>query len=210
MAGGGIFFAAEFIAAAAWTDPPYSYSYHFISDLGVHGPSTGFGQYMYSPLAWVMNTGFFLFGLAALAGVIMLRGVPARRHWRAIVPATFLAAGGVVLSQFPGSGEAIADGTAAYHGLAAFAAFIGGNTLVIMLGRMRGLLGFTRGQGRLLVSLGILGFACLAAFIAMTSAPAGNLIGLVERGVVYPVLIGLIIAGAALWKQPEPGLGRGR
>ena len=33
-----IFFLAEFIAAAAWTDPPYSYTYHYISDLGVHGP----------------------------------------------------------------------------------------------------------------------------------------------------------------------------
>jgi hypothetical protein len=71
IASGGIYFTAEFIAAAAWTDPPYSYTYHFISDLGVHGPSTGFGQYMYSPLAWVMNAGFILFGIAAFAGVVM-------------------------------------------------------------------------------------------------------------------------------------------
>lgn len=62
VASGGIFFTAELIAAAAWTDPPYSYTHHFISNLGVHGPATAFGQFMYSPLAWVMNTGFFLFG----------------------------------------------------------------------------------------------------------------------------------------------------
>jgi hypothetical protein len=46
-ASGFIFFLAEFVAAAAWTDPPYSYTYHYISDWGVHGPSTAFDQYMY-------------------------------------------------------------------------------------------------------------------------------------------------------------------
>lgn len=78
VAGSAIFWLAEFIAAAAWTDPPYSYTYHYISDLGVRGPSTAFDQYMYSPLAWVMNTGFFLFGIVLFAGVAMLRG------WRVV------------------------------------------------------------------------------------------------------------------------------
>lgn len=62
VAGAMIFFLTEFIAAAAWTDPPYSYTYHYISDLGVRGPLVALGQLMNSPLAWVMNTGFFLFG----------------------------------------------------------------------------------------------------------------------------------------------------
>ena len=75
VAGAGIFFLAEFIAAAAWTDPPYSYTYHYISDLGVHGPVEALKQYMYSPLAWVMNTGFFLFGITVFVGVVMLRGL---------------------------------------------------------------------------------------------------------------------------------------
>lgn len=204
MASGSVFFAAEFIAAAAWTDPPYSYTYHYISNLGVHGPSTGFGQYMYSPLAWVMNTGFILFGITALAGVVMLRGLPGRRRWVAIVLAALLAVGVTLVGLFPGSGEAIENGTAAYHGLGAFAAFIFGNLLVIHLGRAYQFLGVTRRLGRALVVLGALGFVALAAFMADLSSGANVLIGLVERGTVYSVLIGLIIVGAALRKRVQP------
>jgi hypothetical membrane protein len=198
MASGGIFFAAEFIAAAAWTNPPYSYTYHFISDLGVHGPSTGFGQYMYSPLAWVMNAGFILFGIAAFAGVVLLKGLPGRRRWTAIVLAALLAVGVTLVGLFPGSGEAIENGTAAYHGLGAFAAFICGNLLVIRLGRAYQFLGVPRRLGRALVVLGILGFVSLAAFMADLSSGAGVLIGLFERGAVYSVTIGLISVGVAV------------
>jgi hypothetical membrane protein len=198
LASGGIFFAAEFIAAAAWTNPPYSYTYHFISDLGVHGPSTGFGQYMYSPLAWVMNAGFILFGIAAFAGVVLLKGLPGRRRWTAIVLAALLAVGVTLVGLFPGSGEAIENGTAAYHGLGAFAAFICGNLLVIRLGRAYQFLGVPRRLGRALVVLGILGFVSLAAFMADLSSGAGVLIGLFERGAVYSVTIGLISVGVAV------------
>jgi hypothetical protein len=36
---------------------------------------------MYLPLAWVMNTGFFLFGIRVFVGVAMLRGLRGRRRW---------------------------------------------------------------------------------------------------------------------------------
>ena len=204
IASGGIFFAAEFIAAAAWTNPPYSYTYHFISDLGVHGPSTGFGQYMYSPLAWVMNAGFILFGIAAFAGVAMLKGLPSGRRWAAIALAALLAVGVTLVALFPGSGEAIENGTAAYHGLGAFAAFICGNVLLILVGRTYQFLGVPRRLGRALVVLGILGFVSLVAFMADLSTGAGVLIGLFERGAVYSVMIGLISAGVALRQRRNP------
>ena len=41
-----IFFLAEFTAAAAWTQPPYSYTYNYISNLGVRGPVEALNQYM--------------------------------------------------------------------------------------------------------------------------------------------------------------------
>jgi len=201
IAGGAIFLIAEFIAAAAWTDPPYSYTHHFISNLGVHGPSEAFGQFMYSPLAWVMNTGFFLFGLAALAGVALLRDLPGRRRFALLATAALTAAGGVLLALFPGSGEAMENGTAAYHGAGAYATIIGGNVLVILLGRTYQRLGATRKLGRTLVVLGVTGLVCLAAFLAVVVAGPGLLIGLVERGAVYPFLIGLICAGASIWRR---------
>lgn len=197
MASGGIFFTAEFIAAAAWTDPPYSYTHHFISNLGVRGPSTAFGQFMHSPLAWVMNTGFFLFGLAALAGVLMLRGLPGRRYWPAVVAAGLLAAGGVLLAFFPGSGETTDSGAIDLHGLGAFLGFFGGNVLAILLG---GMLGVPRRLGRGLVAAGVLGLLSIGAFMAVLASGAGILIGLAERGIVYPFLIGFMVVGAALRK----------
>jgi hypothetical membrane protein len=204
VASGVIYLAAEFIAAAAWSDPPYSYTHHFISDLGVHGPSTGFGQYMYSPLAWVMNIGFILFGITAVTGVAMLRGLPGGRRWAAIVLAALLAVGVTLVGLFPGSGEALEDGTATYHGLGAFAAFVSGNVLLIVLGRSSRSFGVSPGRGRVLVVLGALGFVSLVAFMAVLSSEGGVLIGLVERGVVYPIVIGLVVVGAAVWKRRIP------
>jgi hypothetical membrane protein len=200
VAGPVIYFLAEFIAAAAWTDPPYSYTYHFISNLGVHGPSELLGQYMYSPLAWVMNTGFFLFGITVFVGVALLRGLRGRRRWAVLVPAGLLAVGGVVLAFFPGSGEAANSGAGDLHGLGAMAGFIGGNALVILLGRMHRRVRLSPGIGRGLVIAGVAGLLSMVAFFADVTSGANVLIGLVERGVIYPFLIALGCAGAAIWR----------
>ncbi|WP_406675012.1 DUF998 domain-containing protein [Nonomuraea sp. N2-4H] len=199
IAGPTIFLLAEFIAAAAWTDPPYSYTYHFISNLGVHGPSTLFGQYMYSPLAWVMNTGFFLFGITILAGAAVLRGLRGQHRWAALAPATLLATGGVLLGLFPGSGEAMNDGTGDFHALGALAGFVGGNVLAIALGSMHQRVGLSPKLGRTLVTAGAIGLVSMVAYFADLISGANILVGLIERGAVHPFLLGLICAGAALW-----------
>lgn len=203
IAGAVIFFLAEFIAAAAWTDPPYSYTYHFISNLGVRGPSTLFGQYMYSPLAWVMNTGFFLFGITVFAGVAMLRGLRGWRRWAVLATAAMLAVGGVLLGLFPGSGEAMNDSTGDFHSLGAMAGFIGGNALVILLGRVYRHIGLSPKMGRALVTLGVIGLLSMVAYFADVSFDANVLVGLVERGAVYPFLIGLICAGGKLVRSRQ-------
>jgi hypothetical membrane protein len=207
VAGPAIFLLAEFIAAAAWTDPPYSYTHHFISSLGVHGPSTLFGQYMYSPLAWVMNTGFILFGMTILAGIVLLRGLSGWRRWATLVPATLLAVGGILLGLFPGSGEALEDGTGEFHSMGAFAGFIGANVLAIMLGRMRRRVGFSPGIGRALITVGVIGLLSTALYLLVIifSVSAGDstigIIGLIERGATHPFLIGLLCAGASMWNR---------
>ncbi len=200
-AGGVIFFLAEFIAAAAWTDPPYSYTYHYISDLGVHGPLEALGQYMYSPLAWVMNTGFFLFGITVFVGVAMLNGLRGWGRWVVLILATLVGVGGVVLAFFHGDGEADRQGTVDYHSLGAMAAIIGGNVLVILLGRMHGHLGVARKPGKAMVMLGAFGLVSMVAFLAVAGSRANVLVGLVERCAVYPVLIGLICAGVSIWNR---------
>jgi hypothetical membrane protein len=198
--GGLIFFLAEFIAAAAWKNPPYSYTYHYISNLGVHGPSEGFGQLMYSPLAAVMNTGFVAFGITLFIGTAMLTGIPAGRRWAALIPAVLLAAGGVLLGFFPGTGEAPDSGAVDLHSVGALAGIVGGNVLVIVLGRLHRHTHIAARTGRAMVALGVFGLISLVGFLAVAGSTA-SLIGLVERCAVYPVLIGPICAGVSIWNH---------
>lgn len=204
VAGPVIFFVAEFIAAAAWTDPPYSYTFHFISDLGVKGPSTLFGQYMQSPLYWVMNLGFFLFGLVILAGVVLLRGLSGWRRFAVVTAAIVLAVGGILLAVFPGSGEALEDGTGEFHSLGAFAGFLSANVLAIMLGAMRRRIELSRALGRTLVAAGVIGLLSTVLYLAAIFSSGDTIIGivgLIERGAVYPFLIGTICLGVASWRR---------
>ncbi|WP_230993858.1 DUF998 domain-containing protein [Streptomyces endocoffeicus] len=138
-----------------------------ISNLGVHGPSTLIGQYMCSRLAWVMNTGFFLFGITILAGVATLRDPSGGRRWATLVPATLLAAGDVPLTLFPGSGEALENGTGQFHSMGAFADFIGGSALAIVLGRGWRHIGGSPRMGRALITVGVIGLLSTVLYLAM-------------------------------------------
>lgn len=200
VAGPAIFLLIEFITAAAWVDTPYSYTRNFISNLGVQGPSTLFEQYMFSPLYWLMNTGFLVYGFVILAGVVMLEGLTGWRRWAAILPAVVLAGGSVLLGLYPGSGESVTDGTGDFHSNGAFAAFFGANLLAISLGVMRRRVGLTRGMGRGLILVGIVGLlsAILYIVLLVSGGETIGIIGLVERGATHPFLIGLICAGASL------------
>jgi len=200
IAGPAIFLLIEFIVAAAWVDVPYSYTRNFISNLGVQGPSTLFEQYMFSPLYWLMNASFLVYGFVILAGVILLKGLTGWRRWVAIVPGIMLAAGSVLLGLFPGSGESVTDGTGDFHSNGAFAAFFGANILAISLGVMRQRIGITRGMGRGLVIVGIIGLFSAVLYIVLLASGGETIgiIGLVERGATHPFLIGLLCAGASL------------
>ena len=198
VAGPVIFLGAELIAASAWTDPPYSYVYDVISSLGVVGPSTFSGQ---SAISWVMNTGFFLYGITILTGVAALRGLSGRRRRAALVPATMLAVGGVLLALFPGTGQAMNTGTGYIHALGAVAAFIGSNVLAIVLGRMHARVGLAPILGKILVTVGVFGLVSLVAYFADIVSGANLLVGLVERGAAHPFMIGLICAGASIWRN---------
>lgn len=203
LAGPALFLLIEFITAAAWTDPPYSYTRNFLSNLGVRGPSTLFGQYMYSPLYWLMNIGFMVYGTLILAGVVLLRGLWGWRRWAAIVPAVMLTGGSVLLGLYPGSGESLDDGTGDFHSNGAFTAFFGANMLVIVLGLMRQRIGLTRAMGRALVIVGVFGLLS-AVFYFVTLVAGGEaigIIGLIERGATHPFLIALLCAGAAMVRR---------
>jgi hypothetical membrane protein len=198
VAGAVIFFLAEFIAAAAWTDPPYSYSYHYISNLGVRGPVAALQQYMYSPLAWVMNTGFFLFGITVFVGGVLLTGLSGWRRSVVLTLTTLVAVGSVLLAFFHGDGTV---SSVDYHSLGALASIGGGNVLLIALGRLHLRIGVAARQGKAMIVLGVFGLLSLVGFLVLAGSGVNVLIGLVERCAVYPILIGLICAGVSIRRR---------
>ena len=204
MAGPIVLLLTEFIAAAAHTDPPYSYTRNFISNLGVQGPSTLFGQYMASPLYWLMNAGFVLFGIIILAGIAVLPGLGGWRRWAVLAPATAMAVGGVLLGLFPGSGEALADGTGEFHSSGAFAGFLGANILAIVLGRMGDRVGLGRGMRRALVIVGIIGIVSTVLYFVLliNGGETIGIIGLIERGATHPFLVAMLVAGVKTVRSP--------
>ena len=205
LAGPAIYLLIEFIAAAAWTDPPYSYTRNFISNLGVKGPSVLFEQYMASPLYWLMNIGFFVFGIVILAGVVLLRGLAGWRRLLVVAVAVLLAVGGVLLSLYPGSGESQLDGTGDFHAIGAFGGFLGANVLAILLGRMHARIGLSRPVGIALVIVGVTGLLSTGLYLALliNGGETIGIIGLIERGATHPFLVGILCAGASLVRRPK-------
>lgn len=203
IVGPAVFLLFEFIAAAAWTDPPYSYTRNFISNLGVKGPSTLFEQYMASPLYWLMNVGFFAFGIVILAGVVLLRGLSGARRVSVLATAGLLAVGGVMLSLFPGSAESQLDGTGDFHAMGAFAGFFGANTLAILLGRMHDRIGLSRTLSVALVAVGVIGLLSTGLYLGLlvNGGESIGVIGLIERGATHPFLVGILCAGVSLVRR---------
>lgn len=199
-----VYLAAEAIAAAAWRDPVYSYSYNYISDLGVPDVESFQGRVIDSPLHWVMNTGFVLHGVLFVIAVLLLRhlftGTATRRT---IVVMGFLHGIGIALvGLFHGSQQAVEDGTSALHGVGALLAILAGNAAFIAAGiavlRRRVQAGATdpgRWLGGVFVALGVIGIAAFAYLLA-TAGSATD--GIPERVAVYTVMAGELLAAIAL------------
>ncbi|WDF81713.1 DUF998 domain-containing protein [Lacticaseibacillus pabuli] len=200
-----VFWITEFITAAAWSHPAYSYTYDFISNLGVRGPSVLFGQTMISPLSWLMNLGFMSFGVLIFIGILNLPLTNNWRRWVLVGLAVALMIGGILVGYFHGSGEALIDGTGMYHSLGAFVAFTAGNCLMIALGRLKLDLLQSNRVRKLLVILGIIGLLGMFSYLGAIIFSADNhpliIIGLIERTAVYPILIGSLMTGYQLRRE---------
>ena len=112
-----------------------------------------------------------------------------------------LAVGGVLLALFPGTGQAMNTGTGYMHALGAVAAFIGSNVLAMVLGIMHPRIGLAPKVGKALAVVGVFGLVSMVAYFADVISGANLLLGLVERGAAHPFMIGLICAGASIWRN---------
>lgn len=191
---------AELITAAAWQEPHYSPLYNWVSHLGLTGPSqVAFGQVGNSPLGAVMDAGWVLQGVLLIVGALLT--FDPRRGPRPIAIIALAIVSGVGVSLvgiFQGSTENVANGLIVFHTIGAQSVMVAGNLMTIVVGASGARIGLSRGRSVASVVLGVAGLVAFPVF--MTNALTGwwwN-IGLFERAVIYPIMIGHVLLGGAL------------
>lgn len=207
IAGGLLYPIAEAVTAAAWHDPPYSYSYNWISELGVPEPTVFLGHEINSPLHWVMNTAFFVQGaLFLLSAVLLARALHGRRTRLYVGLAALHAVGMLLVSQFP---ETSPFPGIALHFLGAGLALICGNLAIRRAGTvtLAGILpgwfaGFSQACG--LLGLGALAFLAVAVPLdfGLVETIGG---GLIERLAVYSLVVWSLVTAVMLLRAAGSG-----
>ena len=195
----------EYVAAAAWHNPPYSYAVNFISDLGNPVPGDVFdGRVINSPLHLVMDTAFIAQGVLFIAAsVLLLGGVEAGRLRRVLLGLVIAHGAGVILvGFFHESSAALHNGVIVVHSIGAAAAIIAGNVIPIVLGARGGQFGAPRWLRRASTALGILG---LAAFVLLQADRAlyDSDGGVPERIAVYTITAFELMLGGILLARPS-------
>jgi hypothetical membrane protein len=197
LAGSVIYVTAEAIAASAWTDPPYSYAYNWISDLGSATAGVFQGRQLDSPLNVFMNSGFIIQGLLFGFGAFLLsRTVTGRMRTFTVVMAIVATVGYILVGTFHGSLQAQQDGTLPLHFTGATLAILGANVLSLVLGIHWRKNSETRAVGITSIILGSIGLvAVIALFLTFD---AGLPSGAIERASVYTIVIWQIAVAIAL------------
>jgi hypothetical membrane protein len=180
----------EAVAAAAWTDPPYSYLSNYISDLGVPDCGTEFqGRDLCSPLHPLVNTAFIAQGVLFAAGVLVLaRLVSGRTRTIVGVLALLHGVGFVLVGLFHGSPDGPSAGLV-IHVAAAAVGILCANTLAIMAGSVRGI-ARPAAYRVFSITVGVLGLLS-EALTGLSARTAG----LFERGGVYSWLLWGLVTG---------------
>jgi hypothetical membrane protein len=192
--------AAELVTAAAWQQPHYSPFYNWVSHLGLTGPSqVAFGQVGNSPLGAVMDTGWVLYGVLLIVSALLTFDLRAGARPIAIVVLAILSGVGVSLvGIFQGSNADVANGLIAFHQFGAQGVILAGNIMAIVVGASGARLGLGRGRGVASIVLGVVGLVAFPVFMADVFTGWAWNIGLFERAVIYPIMIGHVLLGSGL------------
>ncbi|MFJ3903947.1 DUF998 domain-containing protein [Streptomyces sp. NPDC090025] len=185
--------AAEAVAAAAWTAPPYSYAANYISDLGVPDCGAKFqGRELCSPLHPLMNASFALEGLLFATGIVLLSRLVTGRARRVFVAlAVTHGAAMVLVGLFHGSADG-PDYRLFIHGGAAAVGILCANSVAILAGALRNL-GLPPVYRACSVAVGVLGLLS-EALVGVSPSTAGAF----ERGGVYSWLLWSAVTGLLL------------
>ena len=192
--------AAELVTAAAWQHPHYSPFYNWVSHLGLTGPSqVAFGQVGNSPLGAVMDAGWVLYGILLIVGALLTFDLRRGPRPIAIVLLAIVSGLGVSLvGTFQGSNANVANGLIAFHQFGAQGVMLAGNVMAIVVGASGARTGLGRGRRIASTVLGIVGLAAFPVFMADVFTGWAWNIGMFERAVIYPIMIGHVLLGSGL------------
>lgn len=189
----------EYVAAAAWSHPSYSYAVNFISDLGNPVAGDMFdGRIVNSPWHLVMDAAFIAQGtLFIAAGFLLLREVGGRLGrvlWSLVIAH---GAGVILVGFFHESASALHNGIIIVHSVGAAAAIVCGNVVALVVGRRGERLGVPRWLRITSAALGVMG---LAAFVLLqVDRPLYHAAGGVpERVAVYTIVLFELLVGVTL------------
>ena len=196
-----VYLISEAVSAAAWSNPAYNYAVNAISDLGVATFGDTPGYPTGSPLYVVMNMAFIVHGVVFVAAAVLLAALFTRGIARAFIAlATVHGIGIILVGAFPGSPDAIANGTVILHTLGAALAIFGGNIALIIASR-----GLRRRSNRALavtlLVLGITGIVSVIAMFIFAFAFSGGVIvgvAVLERMSVYTIIGAELLTGVLL------------
>ncbi len=190
----------EVVAARGWTNPPYSYTANYISDLGAPDCTTYQERVVCSPRHDAMNTAFIAHGVLVLVAWLLLRGaLQGRTRTALLVVAALEGLGYGLTGVFHGSTAATADGTVVYHYTGATLAILGGNTVALLAGRRWRELGAPRWFGTASTALGVVGLLGVLALAALLTSPYA---GAAERVAVDAIMAWDLVAGVVLLAFP--------
>ncbi|MGW3991142.1 DUF998 domain-containing protein [Streptomyces sp. NPDC004830] len=196
--------SAEFATAAAWRDPPYSPFRNWVSHLGLIGPpQTAFGQRAHSPLGALMDTGWLVHGILLIAGAFLVFDLRRGARPIALVALAVLAGAGVCLvGVFQGSDANVDNGLIVFHTLGAQTVMLAGNVMAIVAGAGGARIGLSRRRSLASIALGTAGLIAFPLFMADALTGWMWNIGMLERAVIYPIMIGHALLGSAVAAAP--------
>ncbi|MET8768872.1 DUF998 domain-containing protein [Streptomyces sp. NPDC004658] len=191
---------AEFITAAAWQNPPYSPLYNWVSHLGLTGPpQTAFGQVANSPLGAVMDTGWVIYGILLTVGAFLV--FDPRKGIRPVIIVILAVLSGVGVSLVgivQGSTTNVDNGLIAFHTVGAQTVMLAGNLMAIAVGAGGPRIGLSSGRSIASTALGTAGLIAFPLFMADVLTGWMWNIGMFERAVIYPIMIGHALFGSSL------------
>ncbi|WP_165068564.1 DUF998 domain-containing protein [Marisediminicola senii] len=201
---GFVYLAFEFIAAMAWTDPPYDWARNFISDLGFSDCAVVDGDRICSPLHPLMNAGLLIQGsIFTIGSILVVRlTLPDRtRRLVAGVPLVLSGVGTFFVGVFHQSLALYEADLNWLHILAATLAIGAGNIGIVLLGAFLLRSAEWRWYAIAILIVGIVGL--VGSLLLINDIDFGLGIGLIERIAVYPLNtwtigtgVGLLVKGA--------------